>query len=118
MLATLPATASAQTGVQDTITADDCPDNYFCLYDGAEYNNRLVYIHKNQGQYKLPDWARDRASSFKNYTDNCIEIRDYASPFNHYTHIFVGEDASELRNKEHPDGTWNNRVDELHTDDC
>lgn len=102
----------------NSAAADDCPADHFCLYDGPNWNSPLLSVHESQGRYLLPLWAVDRASSYKNYTHQCLEIRDYANFFNHYTHITASSHQGRLSSYGHPDGTWNNRINELHTTDC
>lgn len=106
------ASATPQDAAANADRASECPDAYFCLYSDDGFEQPLVSIHQDQGLYKLPDWARDSASSYENNA-NCLTIRDYDWPFTHSDIVYASSLAT-LWEHPHPEGgTWDNRVDEV-----
>lgn len=70
----LSALGSAALAPQAMANREDCPSQYFCLWDGASYGGTRVQFHDN-GWQNLTDYGfNDLASSVYNNTNRYAKI--------------------------------------------
>lgn len=73
----LAVLGSAVVAPQAMANREDCPAQYFCLWDGPTYGSTRVQFHDN-GWQNLTDWGfNDMASSVYNNTNRYAKIAEH-----------------------------------------
>ncbi|GAB3693523.1 peptidase inhibitor family I36 protein [Saccharopolyspora tripterygii] len=95
-----------------------CPEGSFCLYDDANWTAPMISVDVKQGPYVLPEWARNKASSYENNTDHCVVISDWTTLSSFRDVLYHQEDLGKFVDYPHEaGGSWDNRIDEIDTQD-